>query len=168
MLMDIAQCLAARQRQVGYPLRLFGLVDGILHKRANPDDTLSRSEACAALFDGTPDQALAHAGPWLLEATDPDGSHRAMLGRLAQGEEGCVWLISGFAHAELADALRARLNVHLPTGSTALLRHYDARVSASILALLSDPQRAMFFAPVHEWLAQRRGQLTRIHPIDAA
>ncbi|WP_067753255.1 DUF4123 domain-containing protein [Orrella dioscoreae] len=165
---DIARCLAAHQERMGYPLRLYGLVDGLTHARVSPNDALSRSESSAALFDGTPDQVLAHAGPWLLEATDQNGPHRAVLGVLAESEEGLIWLISAYPLSDLADALRERLNVRLPSGKLALLRHYDARVSGAILGLLSERQRAEFFAPVHGWLTQCTGKLTRIHPTDAA
>ncbi|SOE48867.1 hypothetical protein ODI_R1694 [Orrella dioscoreae] len=91
-----------------------------------------------------------------------------MLGVLAESEEGLIWLISAYPLSDLADALRERLNVRLPSGKLALLRHYDARVSGAILGLLSERQRAEFFAPVHGWLTQCTGKLTRIHPTDAA
>ena len=38
--------------------------------------------SCVALFDGTPDEALAYAGPWLLDCTGDRDSHMASLQRL--------------------------------------------------------------------------------------
>lgn len=164
---DIEDYLAAIRQPVRYPLRLYGLADGVLHAQANPDNPLLRSNSCIALFDHTPDHALAHAGPWLLDATDPAGPDRATLNRSGISSNGCIWLISAYSLSDLADALRARLDVRLPSGAIALLRYYDARISENILALLSDIQRAEFFGPVSQWLTQRHGQLTRIHPAHA-
>ncbi|VFR53897.1 hypothetical protein BRI6_0436 [plant metagenome] len=55
----------------------------------------------------------------------------------------------------------------MPSGATALLRYYDARISEQILAVLSITQRAEFFGPVRQWLVQRQGRLTRIYPTHA-
>lgn len=164
---DIEDYLAATQQQVSHPLRLYGLADGVLHAHANPAAPLSRSSSCIALFDHTPDHALAHAGPWLLDATDPAGPDRATLKRLGCSGDGCIWLISTHSFADLADALRARLDVRLPSGATALLRYYDARISEQILAVLLITQRAEFFGPVRQWLSQCQGRLTRIYPTHA-
>ncbi|VGO08220.1 hypothetical protein AMB3_0433 [plant metagenome] len=63
--------------------------------------------------------------------------------------------------------MRARLDVRLPSGATALLRYYDARISEQILAVLLITQRAEFFGPVRQWLSQCQGRLTRIYPTHA-
>lgn len=160
--------LTNRQGQTSFPLRLYGLVDGLLYENVVVGQPLFRSASCAALFDGTPDQALAHAGPWLLDCTAERDRHIASLQRLGDSGLGCVWIISGYSLEDLAVALRARLNVRLPNGSTALLRYYDARITGDITALLTAVQRAAFFSPVQDWLVQRNGQLIRIHPSHGA
>ncbi|MGE8637167.1 MAG: DUF4123 domain-containing protein [Achromobacter sp.] len=168
MTAQVEEYLATRQQQTPYPLRLYGLVDGLLYADVAADQALFRSASCAALFDGTPDQALADDGPWLLDCTADRGSHMASLQRLGDSAVGCLWIVSGYAVDDLAVALRARLNVRMPDGSTALLRYYDARIMDDIAALLTPAQRTAFFAPAQDWLVQRNGQLIRIHPTHGA
>lgn len=165
MTAQIEEYLAARQQQTPYPLRLYGLVDGLLYVEIATDQVLFRSTSCVALFDGTPDEALANSGPWLLDCTGDRDSHMASLQRLGDSAVGCLWIVSGYAMDDLAVALRARLNVRMPDGSTALLRYYDARITDDIAALLTPAQRTAFFEPAQDWLVQRNGQqLIRIHP----
>lgn len=168
MTAQVEEYLATRQQQTPYPLRLYGLVDGLLYAEIAADQTLFRSTSCVALFDRTPDEALANAGPWLLDYTGDRNSHGASLQRLADSAMGCLWIVSGYALDDLAAALRTRLNVRMPNGSTALLRYYDARITQDIAALLSPAQRAAFFAPAQDWLVQRNGQLIRIHQTHGA
>lgn len=165
---QIEQYLTSRQQQTTYPLRMYGLVDRLLYADISPDLGLFRSASCIALFDGTADAALANAGPWLLDCTGDSDSHMASLLQLGDSEIGCVWIISGYAAEDLAVVLRARLNVRMPNGSTALLRYYDARITSDIAAILTPAQRAWFFAPAQDWLVQRNGQLTTIHQTHAA
>jgi len=160
---QVEKYLAIRQQQMPYPLRLYGLVDGLLYGEIAADQALFRSASCVALFDGTPDEALADAGPWLLDCTGDRNSHMASLQRLGDSAVGCLWIVSGYAVDDLALALRARLNAHMPNGSTALLRYYDARITDDIAALLTPAQQAAFFAPGLDWLVQRDRQLIRIH-----
>lgn len=168
MNMQAKEYFAARLKQTHFPLRLYGLVDALLHNEVSATHPLSRSSSCVALFDGTPDEALAHAGPWLLDCSADGNPHIAALQRLAESGLGCIWILSSYAIDDLAEALQARLNVRMPNGSTALLRYYDARLANDIAALLTPEQRAAFFAPVHDWLAQRNGELIRIHPTHGA
>lgn len=168
MTTQVEEYLFARQQQTTYPLRLYGLVDGLLYADVAADRTLFRSTSCVALFDRTPDEALANAGPWLLDCSTDRDSHMASLRRLGDGTMGCIWIVSGYAIDDLAAALRERLNVRLPSGSTALLRYYDARITEDIVALLTPAQRAALFAPAQDWLVQRNGHLIRIHQNHAA
>ena len=163
MTAQVEEYLATRQQQTPYPLRLYGLVDGLLYAEIAADQALFRSASCVALFDGTSDEALADAGPWLVDCTGDRDLHRASLQRLGDSAIGCLWIVSGYAVDDLAVALRARLNVRLPNGSTALLRYYDARITDEIAVLLTPAQRASFFAPAQDWLVERNGQLIRIH-----
>ncbi|MBD9428801.1 DUF4123 domain-containing protein [Achromobacter sp. ACM03] len=159
---------AARLQQTNFPLRLYGLVDALLHAQVSATQPLFRSSSCVALFDGTPDEALAHAGPWLLDCSADRSAHIPALQRLAESELGCTWIVSGYAMDDLAEALRARLDVRMPNGTTALLRYYDARLADDIAALLTPEQRAAFFAPFQDWLVERNGKLIRIHSVHGA
>lgn len=160
---QVEEYLTTRQQQTTFPLRLYGLVDGLLYAEVSANRTLFRSASSIALFDGTPDQALANAGPWLLDCTADRDVHIDSLRRLGDSAVGCIWIVSGYAVDDLALTLRARLNVRMPSGCTALLRYYDARITDDIAALLTPAQRAWFFAPAQDWLVQRNGQLFKVH-----
>lgn len=168
MTVQVDEYLCARQQQMVYPLRLYGLVDSLLYAEGAAGVPLSRSSSCIALFDGTTDETLAHAGPWLMDCTADHGGYMPALKQLGDSALGCIWIISSYAPEDLAAALRARLDVRMPNGTTALLRYYDARITGDITALLDPAQRTAFFAPVQDWLVQRNGQLTRIYQTDGA
>ncbi len=168
MTIQAEEYFAARLQRTHFPLRLYGLVDALLHAQVSATHPLSRSSSCVALFDGTPDEALAHAGPWLLDCSTDRSTRIPALQCLAESELGCTWIVSGYAMDDLAEALRARLNVRMPNGATALLRYYDARITDDIAALLTPEQRAAFFAPVQDWLVERNGKLIRIHSAHGA
>lgn len=87
----------------------------------------------------------------------------AALQRMGDSALGCIWIVSGYASEDLAMSLRARLDVRMPNGVTALLRYYDARITSDITTLFTPAQRARFFAPVLDWLTQRDGKLTGIY-----
>lgn len=161
-LSPIESYFAQRRGQGPESDRLYAVVDGLLYADAC-GAAPTRSEAAIALFDGTPDAALADAGPWLFDfallgATDKEALHRQ-----GDGGTGVSWLISGYAFAFLADELRERLDAKMPNGRTALFRFYDARIMGNVAGLLSFDQRASFFAPTLDWLVQVNGQLTRIN-----
>ncbi len=168
MTVQVEEYLSARQQQTAYPVRLYGLVDGLLYAEGGAEVPLSRSSSCIALFDGTADEALANAGPWLLDCSADRDGHMPALQRMGDSALGCIWIVSSYAPEDLAAALRARLDVRMPNGTTALLRYYDARITGDIAALLDSAQRAAFFAPVQDWLTQRDGQLTRIYQTHGA
>ncbi|WP_035212069.1 DUF4123 domain-containing protein [Achromobacter marplatensis] len=168
MTAQVEEYLNARQQQTAYPLRLYGLVDGLLYAEGVVGVPLSRSSCCIALFDGTADEALAHAGPWLLDCSAHRDGHMPALQRMGDSALGCIWIVSSYAPEDLAAALRTRLDVRMPNGTTALLRYYDARITGDITSLLDPVQRGVFFAPVQGWLTQRDGQLTRIYQTHGA
>lgn len=163
MTAQVQEYLEACQQQTAYPLRLYGLVDGLLYAEGVAGVPLSRSSCCIALFDGTADEALAKAGPWLLDCSAGGCIYKPALQRMGDSALGCIWIVSSYAPEDLAAALRERLDVRMPNGTTALLRYYDARITGDITALLDPAQRAAFFAPAQEWLTERDGQLTRIY-----
>jgi len=160
---QVEEYLRSRQQKIAFPLRLYGLVDELLYRDHAGGSPLSRSSSRIALFDGTPDEALAHAGPWLLDCSADHDSYLPALHRMGNSATGCIWIVSAYAPEDLAAALRARLNVRMPSGAIALLRYYDARITSDIIALLTPVQLAAFFAPVLDWLIQRDGILTRIY-----
>ncbi|WP_186239583.1 DUF4123 domain-containing protein [Burkholderia gladioli] len=152
----------ARQQQISTTVRLYALVDGLLY--ADQAGVPQRSQASVALFDQTPDASLADAGPWLFDYELAGGATRAGLASMAAGADGVSWLISAYRIDALADELRRRLDARLPDGRTALLRFYDARIMPDIAAMMEVSQRMQFFVVVFDWLVERDGRLTGVHP----
>ena len=147
-----------RALQVAMPeLRLYALVDGVqyqthLGKRPRP---------CGgqfALFAGTPDALLAHAGPWLIDATDADEAVRAELATLESTAPALIWLIAAQELTGLGQLLQLRLDIRLPDGRGALLRFWDPRVLITLVDTLDGQQREDFFGYVHEWHFLHEGQ----------
>ncbi|MCM2552720.1 DUF4123 domain-containing protein [Burkholderia glumae] len=151
-----------RRQQLSTTVRLYALVDGLLY--ADQAGVPQRSQASVALFDQTPDASLADAGPWLFDYELASGATRAGLASLAAGAGGVSWLISAYRVDALADELRRRLDARLPDGRTALLRFYDARIMPDIAATMELSQRMQFFVVVFDWLVERDGRLTGVHP----
>ncbi|MDN7965852.1 DUF4123 domain-containing protein [Burkholderia multivorans] len=60
-------------------VHLYALVDGLLFADAAGGSSPRGSQAAVALFDGTPDAALAEAGPWLFDWERASGSVRHSL-----------------------------------------------------------------------------------------
>ncbi|MBF3412664.1 DUF4123 domain-containing protein [Burkholderia pseudomallei] len=160
----IENYLAQRQAQTSIPVQLYALIDALLYARAPNAAPLERSAATVALFDGTPDAALADAGPWLIDIDQASITMRRTLSELAAGTDGVSWLISAYPFRSLAQELRERLDVRMPDGRTALLRFYDAHLIGDIAELLSFSQRAEFFVSTYDWLVEINGALTRVHP----
>ncbi len=151
-----------RQQQISTTVRLYALVDGLLY--AEQAGVPQRSQASIALFDQTQDASLADAGPWLFDYDLAGGATRAGLASLAAGAGGVSWLISAYRIDALGDELRRRLDARLPDGRTALLRFYDARIMPDIAAMMEFSQRMQFFVVVFDWLIERDGRLTGVHP----
>ncbi|WP_321865377.1 DUF4123 domain-containing protein [Paraburkholderia tropica] len=154
---------AARQQQISLPVRLYALVDGLLHAEV-AGGSPERSAACVALFDGTPDASLADAGPWLIDHESAPASVRAALAAQATGPSGVSWIISAYSRGALLDHLRANLNVKLPDGRLALLRFYDARLMPAIAAMMEPMQRIEFFVIAFDWLVEINGKLMEARP----
>ncbi|WP_175751967.1 DUF4123 domain-containing protein [Burkholderia ambifaria] len=153
-----------RQQQLTMQVHLYALVDGLLFANAAGGSPPQRSQAAAALFDGTPDASLADAGPWLLDYERAGGNVRRSLAAMAGGPTGVSWLISAYPIESLADELRRRLDVRLPDGRTALFRFYDARIMADVASLMEFTQRMQFFVPTFNWLVEVNGKLKGVHP----
>jgi len=110
------------------------------------------------LFAGTPDAALAHAGPWLVEAACADEALLAELATLEHEAPALVWLIAPQDQEGLAQLLQLRLDVRLPDGRSALLRFWDPRVLVNLARTLDAAQREEFFGLIHEWHLLHEGR----------
>jgi hypothetical protein len=167
MAADVLQRLATLQQSMP-ELHLYGLVDGLKYQEHH-GAPLTTQRGLRALFDGTPDAALAHAGPWLVDAELAKASLVATLGQLEQDDHAVTWLIAPQNLEGLTQLLQLRLNTHLPDGRTALVRFWDPRVLVNLVEIMTAGQRAEFFAHIHEWHLLLDGQRTWIgrHHADA-
>ncbi len=160
MALDVVERLT--QLRVHYPtLRLYGLVDGVQYE-SHRSERLEARPGLAALFHGTADAALAHAGPWLV---DVEEAGEAFVGDLAQLEReapAVTWLIAEADLSGLKQLLQLQLDARLPDGRVALVRFWDPRVLASLVDVLDARQREAFFAYIHEWHLLHDGQRAHI------
>jgi len=141
-------------------LRLYALIDGVQYEN-HRGERLDDRPNFVALFHGTPDGPLAHAGPWLVDVEDAGDSVTNDLARLEREAPSVTWLIAEADLYGLAQLLQLHLNVRIPEGRVALLRFWDPRVLASLVNVLDPKQREIFFAHIHEWHLLRDGQ--RVH-----
>lgn len=146
-------------------LRLYALVDGLLYEQTHGDRLVSAGGRIA-LLSGTPDEALAYAGPWLIDCE----GEASLLEVLAASEAEVPyvsWLMSEAGHEGLAQLLQLRMDVQVPGGATALLRFYDPRVLKRLALTLGPQQREDFFGHIIEWHFMSEGQPYRIGRGDA-
>lgn len=142
-------------------LRLYALVDGAQYS-AQLGTPLTRQTGHYPLFVGTPDAALAHAGPWLVDVALADDALIEVLAALEQALPSVTWLIAPQSLDSLAQLLQLNLDIELPDGRAALLRFWDPRVLFNLAELLDSEQRESFFAHVEEWHLLHQGQRTWI------
>lgn len=147
----------AQLQQSSSALRLYALVDG-LQFCAQFGQPFSAGNGFASLFAGTADEALAHAGPWLIDAEQVGEELVADLAALEQTLPSTSWLIAHQTLEGLAQLLQLNLNTELPDGRTALLRFWDPRVLITLAEVLEPTQRETFFAHIHEWHLLSKGQ----------
>ena len=147
--MDVGERLT--QLRQGMPaLRLYALVDGA-HYQTLRGECLQSQAGLYALFSGTPDAVLAHAGPWLVDVDQVEQTLTADLGRLEQQAPAVTWLIAVQDLQGLAQLLQLNIDMQLPNGRVAMLRFWDPRVLVSLAEVLGPEQSAAFFAHIHEW-----------------
>ena len=159
MALDVIDRLA--QLHPRYPtLRLYGLVDGLQYE-THRGERLEDRHGFASLFHGTPDSALAHAGPWLVDVNEAGDTVTADLAHLERQVPSVTWLISETDLHGLAQLLQLQLDARLPDGRIALVRFWDPRVLSELVNVLSPKQRETFFAHIHEWHLLRNGE--RVH-----
>lgn len=160
MTADVMERLTALRVRVP-TLRLYALVDGAQYqqKRSAP---MPRLHGTAALFDGTVDAPLAHAGPWLVDAEQADAALVSDLARIEREVPGVTWLIAEADLTGLTQLLQLKLDARLPDGRTALLRFWDPRVLIGLVKVLDASQRETFFAHIHEWHLLHNGKRAHI------
>lgn len=138
-------------------LRLYALVDGAqyaTHRGAQ----ITRQAAFYSLFDGTPDEPLAHAGPWLIDAVRAGEAFVEDLADLEQKAPAVSWLITSQDPQGLSQLLQLNLNTRMPDGRIAMLRFWDPRVLVNLAEVLSTAQRQEFFGHIHEWHVLHKGK----------
>lgn len=141
----------ARQRQVNPQLHLYALVDGLQYEQHTGSRLIRQPGVNLALFDGTPDAALAHAGPWLIDVLEGEPGEAKVLAELDQVRPAVIWLFASRPMLRLGIELTRRLDIVLPDGQAGLLRYYDPRILAGMAQTLDGPQRQDFFGVVEEW-----------------
>ncbi|MGQ5524239.1 DUF4123 domain-containing protein [Chitinimonas sp. PSY-7] len=143
-------------------LNLYALVDGLQYEQ-HTGNRLNRSPGFSlALFDGTPDAALAHAGPWLLNEEQAAPKQVETIYELEAAKPAVVWLIASSPMLLLGMALTKRLEVTMPDGSHGLMRFYDPRTLQALVNTLDHEQRQEFFGCAEEWHILIDGRRARL------
>lgn len=155
----------ATLRQTNAAVQLYAVVDGLQYEEHTGRRLSRESKQRIALFDGTPDQALAHAGPWLVDPfAAPQEEQAALISTLDdldRARPSVVWLMTDRLMVLLWRELTQRLEAKTADGKPALLRWYDPRVLASLAQVLEPDQREMFFG-LGEWHFFYQGRRARI------
>jgi hypothetical protein len=138
-------------------LRLYALVDGVQYQ-TQLCKRMQVGSGLLPLFADTQDAALAHAGPWLVDAAHADKAMVAELAALEREMPSITWLITTQDLQGLGQLLQLRLDVSLPDGRRALLRFWDPRVLVNLGNTLDEAQREAFFGPFYEWHLLHEGQ----------
>lgn len=155
-MIDVMERLALL-RQDTESLRLYALVDGAQYQTKR-GERITPKPGFDPLFEGTPDAALSHAGPWLVDAELADSEFVAGLGELEREAAAVSWVIAPQSLEGLAQLLRLNLETLMPDGRTALLRFWDPRVLVSLAEILTVEQRHHFFGHFHEWHLLHKGK----------
>jgi uncharacterized protein DUF4123 len=131
-------------------LNFYALVDGYQYEQHTGQRLERHYGINRAIFDGTQDQPLAHAGPWLIDVgNSPEQVQR--LAELEQALPSVSWIITPIDLEGLAQLLQLKLDAQLPDGKKALVRFYDPRVLGNIFHTMTIEQRAEFFYLIEEW-----------------
>lgn len=148
-MIDVIERLTLLQQDTD-ALRLFALVDGVQYQTHRGEPIADKSEFYS-LFKGTQDEALAHAGPWLVDTENLDEAFISDLAKLEREAPAVTWMITSQSLEGLAQLLQLNLDMRMPDGRTALLRFWDPRVLVSLAEVLSPEQRQTFFGHIREW-----------------
>jgi len=144
-----------RVRRTNPFAHLFALVDGLQYE-ASFGQVLT-AEKGIALFLGTPDEPLAHAGPWLIDV-EAQVDLCAALADAELAEPVCSWLITAVPLPGLVQLLQNKLDMRLPDGRGALIRYHDPRVLRRLALTFRPDQRETFFEHIDEWHFMVDGQ----------
>lgn len=142
-------------------MRLHALVDGLALETAT--GTRLEPHQGQALFAGTTDAALAHAGPWLIDTHEAAPELLKTLIDLEPAHPVVSWLFTPLQPVALTRALQSMLDARLPDGRRVLIRFYDPRVLPKLLKVMTVDQHKQFFHSIHEWRSlDRDGQYRAI------
>lgn len=148
-----------RIRRTNQYAHLFALVDGLQYEALYGQ--VLRSEQGTALFVGTADEPLAHAGPWLIDA-EAQMDLCAALADVESTMPVCSWLITSVPAPGLVQLLQNKLDMKLPDGRVALIRYCDPRVLRRLALTLRPDQRETFFEHIDEWHFMVDGQALHV------
>ncbi len=130
-------------------LRWYALVDGYQYERHTGDRPQPSPGINRALFQGTEDEPLAHAGPWLYDlAQCPELVDD--LATLEQALPAVSWVMTAMDLEGLAQFLQLKLDAALPNGRKALIRFYDPRVLGNLIKVMDVEQSSEFFFLIDE------------------
>lgn len=146
---DVGERLAYLQQEHS-GLRLYCLLDGAQYLARTGRQYASNAGA-VALFEGTPDAALAFAGPWLIDAASASAELIEEMVVFERASDGVSWLIAYQDRDGLAQLLRLHIEGELPDGRRALVRFWDTRVLANLTRVLDPDQRRGLFGHIFEW-----------------
>jgi hypothetical protein len=148
-------------------LCVYALVDGVQYQQHIGNWIVPHQEAAIALFAKTQDEALAHAGPWLIV---PEHTCHCAVDWLAleQTRHGVIWLISWLDINTQVAKLRTKLNGQQPDGKNVLVRFWDPRVINALYHTLTPQIRKIFFSDALEWHFIKDGKRLYINVIDHA
>lgn len=130
---------------------LYVLVDGFQYGEMNLPARLDEQPGAQGLFAGTEEESLMEGGPWLLAVQSQSEALCRDLLALEQCKPAVSWIYAALGIAELAAHLKARLDLRLPDGRSALVRFWDPRALAALAQRLDEAQRMFFFDSLREW-----------------
>ena len=139
-------------------LRLYALIDRLAYEELMGERLQATYGVNRALFEGTQDAPLAHAGPWLVQIDKVSTEQISAWFALEAVKPSLSWLITSMDMEGLAQVLQLRMDMRLPTGQTALLRIADPRVLGNLFAIMTQEQKAAFFDLIEEWHFLQHGQ----------
>lgn len=152
----------AQQREYNPRLNLYALVDGLQYEQHTGERLERKPGTNLALFDGTPDFALAHAGPWLIDVLQLPEEDALTLTELEQAKPAVVWVMASKFMMQLGVELSRRLEVTMPDGRAGLMRFYDPRTLQALVNTLDNEQRQEFFGCAEEWHILIDGRRARL------
>jgi Domain of unknown function (DUF4123) len=130
--------------------RLYALVDGLQYEQCF-EQRIEQDSHKFPLFQGTQDEPLAHAGPWLFDLEGVQAELMAQLEKLEQSKPAVSWLFASADMHGLAQLLQLRLNLQLPDGQISLLRFYDPRVLYGICNSFTPEQMTQLCEHIEQW-----------------